>query len=111
MDKAQVARRIDPANWKKHWEQAWAYARESGRDAAIVERNEIDNQAERRWTRMMSIPAATQGGRAAKLRALLAHVCPEWRGPADDLDDWQKEQIRALLGQLAGLGEEELAAI
>ena len=78
MDKAQVARRIDPANWKKYWEQAWAYARESGRDAAIVERNEIDNQAERRWTRMMSIPAATQGGRAAKLRALLAHVCPEW---------------------------------
>jgi hypothetical protein len=38
-------------------------------------------------------------------------VCPEWRGPADDLDDWQKEQTRALLGEFAGMSEEELAAV
>ncbi len=60
---------------------------------------------------MMAIPAATQAGRAAKVRALLMHVCPEWRGPTRDLDDWQVEQTRALLGQFAGTTEDELAAI
>jgi hypothetical protein len=41
------------------------------------------------------------------------HVCrsdPEWRGPAGDLD-WDIQQARALLGQFAGMTEEELAAI
>jgi hypothetical protein len=88
-----------------------SFSRESGRDAGIKERNEIDSQADRLWARMMAIPAATPAGRSAKVRALLAHVCPEWRGPADDLDDWQKEQMRALLGELAGMTEDELAAI
>ena len=60
---------------------------------------------------MIAIPAATQAGRGAKVRALLTHVCPsEWRGPAADLD-WDKEQARALLGEFAGMTEEELAAI
>jgi hypothetical protein len=41
----------------------------------------------------------------------VAHVCAnEWRGPASDLD-WDKEQARALLGEFAGMSEEQLAAI
>src|SRR5271170_4291508 len=83
------------------WDEAFAYSRQVGREAAIKEVAVLDGQADRLWARMMAIPAATPAGRAAKVRALLAHVCPEWRGPADGLDDWQKEQIRALLGQLA----------
>ena len=60
---------------------------------------------------MTAIPAATQAGRAAKVRALLAHVCTsKWRGPTSDLD-WDTEQARALLGEFAGMTEEELAAI
>jgi hypothetical protein len=90
---------------------AFAYSREIGRDAAIEEQAEIDEQADRLWKRMMAIPAATQAGRAAKVGALLVHVCTKhWRGPADDLD-WDKRQTRALLGQFAGMTEEELAAI
>ena len=92
-------------------DEAFAYSRKVGREAAIKERNEIDSQADRLWDRMMAIPAATQAGRAAKVRALLAHVCPEWRGPAADVDDWQIEQVLALLGQFAGMSEEELSAI
>jgi hypothetical protein len=110
-DEALAARRSDPTDFEERWEKAWAYSRESGRDAAIKERNEIDSQADRVWKRIMAIPAATQAGRAAKVRALLMHVCAnEWRGPASDLD-WDKEQARALLGQFAGVTEEELAAI
>jgi hypothetical protein len=90
---------------------AFVYSREVGREAAIKERNELDKQAGLFRDQMMAIPAATQAGRAAKVRALLTHVCPEWCGPADDLDDWQNEQVRALLGQFAGMTEEELAAI
>jgi hypothetical protein len=90
---------------------AFVYSREVGRDAAIKERDELDEQADRLWRQMMTIPAATPAGRAAKVRALLVHVCPEWRGPADDLDDWEKEQTRALLGEFAGMSEAELAAI
>ena len=59
---------------------------------------------------MTTIPAATPAGKAAKVRALLAHVChSEWRGPKDDLD-WAIGQTRALLGEFAGMNEEELAA-
>ena len=95
----------------EHLDKAFAYSREVGRDAAIKERNDLDDEADRLWARMMAIPAATQAGRAVKVRALLVHVCPEWRGPADDLDDWGKEQMRTLLGQFAGMSEEELAAV
>ena len=61
---------------------------------------------------MLAIPAATQAGKIAKVRTLLTfvHTADEWRGPAADLD-WEKEQTRALLGQFAGMTEEELAAI
>jgi hypothetical protein len=47
----------------------------------------------------------------AKVRTLLTFVHnDEWRGPAVDLD-WEKEQTRALLGQFAGMSEDDLAAI
>ena len=94
----------------EHLDKAFAYSREVGRDAAIKERNDLDDEADRLWARMMAIPSATQAGRAVKVRALLVHVCPEWRGPACDLD-WDKEQARALLGQFAGMTEGELSAI
>jgi len=95
----------------EHMDKAFAYSREVGRDAAIKERNDLDDEADRLWARMMAIPAATQAGRAAKVRALLMHVCAdEWRGPCDDLD-WAIQEARALLGQFAGMTEEELAAI
>jgi hypothetical protein len=111
MDEALAARGCDPAHFEEHWAKAWAYSRESGRDAAVKERNEIDSQADRLWARMMAVPAASQAGRSAKVRALLMHVCAnEWRGPACDLD-WDKEQARALLAEFAGMTEEELAAI
>ena len=71
----------------------------------------LNSQADRHWASMMAIPAATQAGRAAKVRALLMHVCPqEWRGPASDLDR-EVQEARALLGQFAGMSEEELAAV
>ena len=101
MKEALDARRRDSTDFEERWEKAWAYSRESGRDAAIKERNEIDSH----------IPASTQAGRAAKVRALLTHVCPsEWRGPTGPLD-WEIQETRALLGEFAGLSEEELAAI
>jgi hypothetical protein len=95
----------------KHMDKAFAYSREVGRDAAIKERNDLDDESDRLWKQMMAIPAATQAGRAAKVRSLLMHACAdEWRGPCADLD-WDKDQARALLGQFAGMSEEELAAV
>ena len=59
----------------------------------------------------MASSAKTQAGRAAQVRALLTFVhTEEWRGPSRDMD-WEKERTRALLGNLAGMSEEELAAI
>jgi hypothetical protein len=53
----------------------------------------------------------TQAGRAAKVRSLLAHVGgADWRGPAAELD-WVEQKARALLGEFAGMSEDELAAI
>ena len=103
--------RDGPGPWKEQAALAFAYSDEVGRDAAIEERAELDLEIDRLWIRMTTIPAATPAGRAAKVRALLTHVCPsEWRGPSDDLD-WEIQQARALLGEFAGMGEEELAAI
>ena len=60
---------------------------------------------------MMAIPATTQLGRAAKVRALLVHFMPnEWRGPGNDMDAGE-EQVRALLGEFAGMSEDEFAAL
>ena len=52
-----------------------------------------------------------QIGRAAKVRALLVHIMrDEWRGPEDRMD-WEKANARALLGEFAGMSEDELAAV
>ena len=60
---------------------------------------------------MMTIPATTQPGKSAKVRALLLHVMGnEWRGRASALD-WDKEQARALLAEFAGMSAEEISLI
>lgn len=52
-----------------------------------------------------------QAGKAAKVRALIVHICPtNWRGPGRDLD-WDISEPRRLLSEFAGMTEEELAAI
>jgi hypothetical protein len=111
LDDAVPAIRRDPAAWEEHFSKAWAYSRDVGREAAIKEREELDEQAGLLWKQMMAIASATNAGKIAKVRALLTFVhTDEWRGPAVDLD-WEKEQTRALLGQFAGMTEEELAAV
>jgi hypothetical protein len=101
--------RDGPGPSKERAALAFAYSDEVGRDAAIEEREELDLAIDRLWIRMTTIPAATPTGRATKVRALLTHVCPsEWRGPSDDLD-WEIQQARALLGEFAGMSEDELA--
>jgi hypothetical protein len=77
--------------------------------AAIEESNELFETADRLFERMRGIPARTQAGRAAKVHALIRHVLKhEWRGK--DIE-WPEEQVRAVLGELAGLSAEELATI
>jgi hypothetical protein len=89
----------------------FAYRREVGMDAANDEVNALDDQNGPLFARMMSIPATTQPGRAAKVRALIIHVLrTEWRGPGRDLD-WEIEMPRKLLGEFAGMTEEELANV
>jgi len=108
---AARAAHSEPGRWKEISAPAWDYSRETGRTAAAEELEGLNEQADRVWRRMVAIPAATQVGRAAKVRVLLTHVCgSNCRGDASDLD-WDIEQTRALLGEFAGLGEDELAAI
>jgi hypothetical protein len=109
---AARAARSDPGRWEELSAPAWDYSRETGRTAAGEELEAVDDEGDRVWRRMVAIPAATQVGRAAKVRALLTNVCSasNWHGDAKDLD-WDIEQTRALLGEFAGLGEDELAAI
>jgi hypothetical protein len=90
---------------------AWAYSKETGREDAIRKLSEIDEATDQVFYRMMAIPATTQPGRAAKVRALLVHVMREaWRGEAKELD-WDIDQARALLGEFAGMTAEELANV
>jgi hypothetical protein len=115
--KAIQARRVEPfedeflALATTNWKAACAFGDASGRDAAIEEVNALDEQNDVLFRQMMSIPATTQPGRAAKVRALMVHALgDEWRGPSCDLD-WEKEEARKLLGEFAGMTEDELAAI
>jgi hypothetical protein len=60
---------------------------------------------------MMALPAHTQAGRAAKVRTLLLYAAgDDWRGPSRDLD-WEIGAARRLLGEFAGMSEEELANV
>ncbi len=77
--------------------KAFAYSRAVGREAAIKEQAELDDQAGRLFERMVALSAKTQAGRPAQVRTLLTFVhTEEWRGPSDDMD-WEKERTRALL--------------
>lgn len=90
--------------------KAFAYSRAVGREAAIKEQAELDDQAGRLFERTVALSAKTQAGRPAQVRTLLTFVhTEEWPGPSDDMD-WGKERTRALLGNLAGMTE-EIAAI
>ena len=90
---------------------AFAFSVETGRDAAIGELADFEEETDRIFRRMMAIPATTQPGRAAKVRALLVHaMLDDWHGPAEELDG-DNEMARALLGEFAGMTEEELAGL
>jgi hypothetical protein len=101
----------DPFNGKECVARAFAYSRECGREAATEELIAAEDVTDRLFRRLVAIPAKTQAGRAAKVRALLLHVMREdWRGPAKELD-WDKETARALLGEFAGMSAEEIADV
>ena len=90
---------------------SWAFSDEVGRTAAIDALGDFEQATDRLFDRMMAIPATTQPGRAAKVRALLVHVMRDkWRGPSGPLD-WDIAQARALLGEFAGLSGADLEAI
>jgi hypothetical protein len=97
--------------WEERSAAAFGYRHETGSDVAIEELEKLETHNDRLFNHMMAIPATTPAGRAAKVRALLVHVMrDDWLGPARDLD-WPAQQARALLGEFAGMNEEELAAI
>jgi hypothetical protein len=89
---------------------ARAFGDDSGREKAVEEIEEIHLQGGRLFDRMVALPAHTQAGRAAKVRTLLWYVAADWRGPSIDLD-WEIDAARKLLGEFAGMSEEELAAV
>jgi hypothetical protein len=91
--------------------EAFAFSRECGRTHAIGVLDDFDSATTRLFERLVAIPAATQPGRAAKVRALICHgIGNAWRGPAIKLDP-RDRMARDVLGQLAGMSAEDLAAI
>jgi hypothetical protein len=96
------------------WEAACKFGIKSGRDGGIKESNDLLEKADRLFERMLALPAQTQGGRAAKVKALLIHAVsnnePTWRGPSDNLD-FDIAATRSLLAQFAGMTEEEIASV
>jgi hypothetical protein len=101
----------DPRPAEERIAAAFAFSVETGRDTAIGELADFEEETDRIFRRMMAIPATTQPGRAAKVRALLVHaMLDNWHGPAEQLDG-DNEMARALLGEFAGMTEEELAGL
>jgi hypothetical protein len=97
---------------EQRFDAAFAFSQKSGRDKAIHDQNEINGKAVSLFERLTAIPATTQAGRAAKVRVLLVYVLgSEWRGTAAKIDDWAIEQARSLLGEFAGMSDEELADV
>ena len=87
----------NPAQRKERMAKAFAYSRAVGREAAIKEQAELDDQAGRLFERMVALSAKTQAGRPAQVRTLLTFVhTEEWRGPSDNMDTEQRRP-RALL--------------
>ena len=94
------------------WKAASEFGERCGRTAAIEEAGGLLDRAYRLYDRMREIPARTQAGRQAKVRALIVHILrDEWRGTKREIDSPEKEFTRELLGELSGLTEAELAAI
>jgi hypothetical protein len=90
---------------------AFAFSRRIGREKAASEGIALHEQAGPLFERMMALPTQTQAGRAAKVRTFLSYVAgDDWRGPSRDLD-WEIEAARKLLGEFAGMSEEELANV
>jgi hypothetical protein len=106
---------LDPergvSDWDRRSKLADAFSQECGRNAAIDDQRNVDEEADRHFRRMMAIPATTQPGRAAKVRALLVHVLrSDWRGDAKEIE-WPEEQARTLLAEFAGMSAEEIADV
>jgi hypothetical protein len=91
------------------YDEACALSQSSGREDAVTESNVVFAQADHLFDQLMAIPASTQASRVAKVRSLLVHVKPEWRG--SEIDDWADEQVRNLLAEFAGMTAEEIANV
>jgi len=93
---------------------AYAFSHMSGREQALKELDGIFEETDLMLDRMRALPARTRAGMAAKARTILMFCLLRfddgWKGPGINLD-WEKDHARALLGEIAGMSEAELAAI
>ena len=110
-----MATRVEPFDDEWHdlvlsdYAAASVFSDESGRESAVAECEHLINRGGQLFARMIALPAQTQAGRAAKVRTFLAFVAnDDWRGPSRNLD-WEIDAARKLLGEFAGMSEEELA--
>jgi hypothetical protein len=71
--------------------------------------SEVFAKADAAFEQLMDIPASSQRGRASKVRCLLVHAKPGWRG--SEVDDWSDEQARKLLAEFAGMSEGEIGNV
>lgn len=116
--RAIYAEKVDPFEDEFHaqmrevgYDAAWAFARSYGRDDAIDEAETFHLPADRLCERLMTTPALTQAGRAAKVRVLLADILgDEWRGPDSELD-WDIAQARTVFAEFAGMTAEDIANV
>ena len=112
-----MATRVEPFDDEWHdlvlsdYAAASVFSDESGRESAVAECEHLINRGGQLFARMIALPAQTQAGRAAKVRTFLAFVAnDDWRGPSRNLD-WEIDAARKLLGEFAGMSEEELANV
>jgi hypothetical protein len=110
-DRFQDIIRDESKAWAVRRAEADALDVETGRSGLIIEQQAFGEATDGLFRRLMAIPATTQAGRAAKVRALLAHVLgSDWQGPEKEID-WDKRTVRSLLGEFAGMRAAELEAI
>jgi hypothetical protein len=106
-------RLLDIDGWrygrKGSYEEAVAYSHGSGREAALDESKALFARADNVFERVMEIPATTRAARASKVRCLLVHAKPGWRG--SEIDDWSDEQVRNLLAEFSGMTAEEITNV
>lgn len=101
---------MSAAEGQAAWLACCAYSHSVGREAAIDEANALLDQGDALVRLIMRTRAATQAGRQAKVRVVMAHLAPDMRGPVADLN-WDAELIRTLFAEYAGMSEADLAAI